>query len=539
MKMTTRLDADLIRRNTEQGFWQGNLIDDYLAGAAATAPEKLAVVDRGRSWSYDELNRSVNRLASALRARGVVAGDVVSWMLPNWAEAIVVHHAALRIGAISNPIIPIYRHAETKFILRQAGSKIVFVPRLFRNFDYPGMIDDIRAEVPGLSTVVVVGAAPGDSRLRFEEFLGEGAADPVEAPGRDGPDGRDANDIALLLYTSGTTSAPKGALHSHNTLDVENRNIIDFYGLSGSDVVFMPSPVGHITGLLYGMQLPFMLGTTAVLLDIWEPRKALELISEHRCGFVVAATPFLHGILHHPSRSEFDLRSLRVFACGGADVPPDLIKAATATLDCMVSRGYGSTEFPTVLGGNEADALDKRAHTDGRPYGGTEVRLGPDGELLVRGPEMFLGYLDNVLNIDAFTADGWFHTGDLARLDADGYVEIIGRKKDIILRGGENISAREIEDHLFEHPKIAEIAVVASPDPVLVERICAVVVPEPGQHVTLPEIVDWLTTRQIARQKLPERLILLDDLPRNASGKVQKFKLRELARAESVPSQVR
>ncbi|MCP9950969.1 AMP-binding protein [Actinomadura madurae] len=532
MKPTTRLDTDLIRRYTASGLWQGNLIDDYLAGSAAAAPERIAVVDRGRSWSNGDLNRSVDRLASALSARGVVAGDVVSWMLPNWVEAVIVHHAALRIGAISNPIIPIYRHSETAFILRQAGSKIVVVPRRFRNFDYPGMIDDIRADVPELQTVVVAGAAPGDSCLRFEELLEEGRADPFEAPGRDG------NDIALLLYTSGTTSAPKGALHSHNTLNFENRSIIDFYGLSESDVIFMPSPVGHITGLLYGVQLPFMLGTTVVMLDIWEPGKALELISEHKCSFVVAATPFLHGILHHPSLPESDIASLRVFACGGADVPPELIKAATATLDCMVSRGYGSTEFPTVTGANEADSLDKRARTDGRTYGLADARVEPDGELLVRGPEMFLGYLDHSLNIDAFTADGWFRTGDLARIDAHGYVEITGRRKDIIIRGGENISAKEIEDHLFEHPKIAEIAVVASPDPVLVERICAVVVPEPGEDVALPEIVDWLMARKIARQKLPERLILLDDLPRNASGKVQKFQLRELARAESAPSRV-
>jgi len=530
MKTMTRLDAELINRYTGPGLWEGNLTDDYLATAAATAPEKLAVVDRGRSWSYGELNDDVNRLASALGARGIAPGDAVTWMLPNWVEAIVVHLAAVRIGAISNPIIPIYRHNETRFILQQARSKIVFVPQLFRSFDYPGMVDDIRADVPELQDVVVVGAGADAAGLRYEELLDEGRADPVRAQGRDG------NDIALLLYTSGTTSAPKGALHSHNTLDYENRSIVEFYGLTSPDVVFMPSPVGHITGILYGMQLPFMLGSSVVLLDIWEPGRALELISDHACSFVVAATPFLHGILHHPSRPDVDISSLRVFACGGADVPPELIRAASATLDCMVSRGYGSTEFPTVLGSNEADPLDKRAQTDGHPYGGTEVRVEPDGELLVRGPEMFLGYLDDSLNAGAFTDDGWFHTGDLACLDAEGYVEIIGRQKDIIIRGGENISAREVEDHLFEHPKVADIAVVASPDPVLVERICAVVVPKAGEDVTLPELVEWLTARQIARQKLPERLILLDDLPRNPSGKVQKFKLRELARAETVSS---
>lgn len=530
---TTRLTAELIERYTRPGGWEGNLVDGYLAAAAVTAPEETAVVDRGRAWTYAELNSAVNRLAQALSARGVMRGDVVSWQLPNWAEALVVHHAALRIGAISNPIVPIYRHAETKFILQQAESKILFVPAIFRGFDFPNMIAEIRDEIPEMHTVVVDGGG-SEGDIGFSELLAEGHDEAFTL------DRRDANDLALLLYTSGTTSAPKGALHSHNTLDYENRSVIDFYGLSSADVVFMPSPVGHITGVLYGMQLPFMLTSTVVLLDVWEPGKALELIAAHGCSFVLAATPFLHGILHHPSVSESDTASLRVFACGGADVPPELISAATSVLDCMVSRVYGSTEYPTATSSSSADVLDKRARTDGRVIGAAELRIvdendvdasdGTTGELLLRGPEMFLGYLDDSLNADAFTDTGWFRTGDLARLDSEGYLEITGREKDIIIRGGENISAKEIEDHLFEHPKIADIAIIASPDPVLVERVCAVVVTEPGQAVTLTEIVDWLSVRQIARQKLPERLITLDELPRTASGKVQKYKLRSLAR---------
>ena len=520
----TRLDEERIRR--DGGSWTGNLIDGYLAEGAARTPEKIAVVDRGRSWTYDELDRSVNRAASALRARGVGHGDVVSWLLPNWAEAIVVHLAAIRLGAVSNPVIPIYRHKETAFILRQAATRVVVVPQSFRGFDYPAMIDDIRAELPALDTVVVVGAGVDDVRLRFEDLLAEGADEPIGAP-------REAAEIALLLYTSGTTSAPKGALHSHDTLDYENRSMIDFFGLTTEDVVFMPSPVGHIIGVLYGMQLPFMLGSTVVLLDVWEPGRALDLIQDHACSFVVAATPFLHGLVHHPALPHHDVGSLRVFACGGADVPPELIRAATTALGCTVSRGYGSTEYPTATACTTSDPVDKRATTDGRPIGAAEVRVSADGELQVRGPEMFLGYLDESLNADAFTDDGWLRTGDLARIDADGYVEIVGRQKDIIIRGGENISAKEIEDQLFEHPAIADVAVVSAPDPVLGERVCAVVVPQAGTTVTLPEIVEWLTARRMARQKLPESLILLDDLPRNPSGKIQKFRLRDLARTPS------
>lgn len=528
----TRLDAGLAREHADRGFWQDHLVDEYLADAALRTPDALAVVDRGTSWSYRRLNDAVNRFASAIATRGIGRGDVVTWMLPNWIESLIVHQAALRLGAISNPVIPIYRHNETTFILRQAGSNIVVVPKVFRGFDYAGMVDDIRPDLDDLQTVVVVGADPGDDLLRFEDVLDEGDVDPIA------PTGRSADDVALLLYTSGTTSSPKGALHSHNTLDFENRSVIDLYSLTSDDVVFMPSPVTHIIGVLYGMQLPFMLGVPVVLLDVWEPGRALELIEEHSCSFVVAATPFLHGLVHHPTLPDRDVSSLRVFACGGADVPPELIRTATEALGCTVSRGYGSTEFPTATGSNASDPLEKRAQTDGRPYGPTEVRVEADGQLLVRGPEMFLGYLDASLNADAFTSDGWLRTGDLARLDADGYIEITGRQKDIIIRGGENISAKEIEDMLFEHPLVADIAVVSSPDPVLVEKVCAVVVPESGAEIVLQDLVDWLVARRIARQKLPERLIVLDSLPRNASGKVQKFKLRDLAQQQHDASAV-
>lgn len=526
----TRTDGKRSRRNIEEGSWAGNLIDEYLSDAVSRTPDKVAVIDRGRSWTYQDLDRAVNRFASALRARGIVHGNVVSWMLPNWVEAVIVHLATLRIGAVSNPIIPIYRSKETEFILRQAASKVVIVPGAFRGFDYPAMIDEIRPRLPDLQTVIVVGDTAGIAHVEFAALLDEGRTTIARGD-------RNANDIALLLYTSGTTSSPKGVLHSHNTLDYENRSMIDFFGLSASDVVFMPSPVGHIIGVLYGLQLPFMLGSTVVLLDIWKPRRALELIEDYACSFTVAATPFLHGVLHEPTLSGFNVSSLRVFACGGADVPPELIKEATTVLQCMVSRGYGSTEFPTATASNQSDSVNKRAHTDGKAIGDAQARVAPDGELQVAGPEMFLGYLDSSLNADAFTDDGWFRTGDLAHIDSDGFIEIVGRQKDIIIRGGENISAKEIEDHLFEHPKVDDVAVVSSPDAILVERVCAVVVPVHGEKVTLPELVKWLTARQIARQKLPERLVLLDELPRNSSGKVQKFKLRDLTREEIVPGQ--
>lgn len=530
---------DLVAAYAAPGLWEDTRIDSYLSERAAQHPDRLALVDRGNLWSYGALDREVDRWATALRNHGVRAGTVVSWQLPNWAEAVILHQATLRLGAVSNPIIPIYRHSEVSFILRQARSEVLFIPATFRGFDYPSMVRDIRDELPDLAAVVVVGDAPSvDGVITLDAFLATAAPAPHRAGGEAADD---ANAIALLLYTSGTTSSPKGALHTHNTLDYENRSMIEFFGLSSSDVVFMPSPVTHITGVLYGLQLPFMLGGAVVLLDVWEPGAGLELIQRHECTFMVAATPFLHGLVHHPTRTPEATRTLRVFACGGADVPPELVRRAADELGCVVSRVYGSTEFPTATSSNISDPPDKRARTDGRAIGQAQlvvvddqdrpVPSGDTGHLLVRGPELFVGYLDEALNADAFTADGWFRTGDLAVVDDEGYVEITGRQKDIIIRGGENISAKEVEDRLFEHPKVADVAVVAVPDPVLVERACAVVVPEAGVNVDLDELTTWLREHhRLAMQKLPEYLVLVDELPRTASGKVQKFKLRDRLR---------
>ncbi|QJY50024.1 AMP-binding protein [Pseudonocardia broussonetiae] len=525
-----RLPPELVAHFTDRGLWRDTLTDSHLAAHARADGARLAVVDRDRSVSYAELDALVNRTASALRARGIDRGDVVAWQLPNWVEAFAVHHGAIRIGAVSNPIIPIYRHREMEFILRQSGAKIVIGPSVFRGFDHAAMLVQLRDELPALRDVVVVGGQAPAGALPFAELLAAGSDGPPAAE-------RGANDVTVLLYTSGTTADPKGALHTHNTLDYENRSIIELFGLGGHDVVFMPSPVAHITGVLYALQLPFMLGTHVVLQDVWEPGRALELLERHRCSFTVAATPFLHGILHHPDRPRFDLGSFTTFACGGADVPPELIRHATRELGCMAARAYGSTEFPTLSAGNAADPVEKRATTDGRRIGAAEAKVlgldgrpvapGVAGELFVRGPELFVGYLDAGLDEEAFDAEGWFATGDLAVLDAEGYVQITGRRKDIIIRGGENISAKEVEDLLFEHPAVREVAVVGMPDPVLVERICAYVVPEDDAAVELADLVAFLRGRRIANQKLPERLEVVTEMPRTASGKIQKFRLRE------------
>ncbi|MBL7498824.1 AMP-binding protein [Frankia sp. CNm7] len=387
-----------------------------------------------------------------------------------------------------------------------------------------------------------------------------------------------AGDIAVVLYTSGTTSAPKGVLHSHQTLLAETRAMAAAARLGPADRVFMASPLSHITGLSYGVLLPADLGSPVVLQSRWDAAAAVDLIEEHRCAFTVSATPFLRGLTD--VYAERRARSaLRVFVCGGADIPATLVREAHTVMGTRVVRTYGSTELPTSSMGDPYGDLDAAATGEGRPMGDNELRRDPgalagepggtdgsdgsaragdvgqdgtagppaaaavndaaaggEGELLVRGPELFLGYLDPELNRDAFTPDGFFRTGDLARIGADGTLVISGRIKDIINRGGEKFSAAEVESVLLSHPAVADIAVVASPDPTLVERACAFVVPAAGwTPPTLADLRDHVTGAGLAIQKAPELLVVVDDLPRTPSGKVQKFVLRRRAVAGSPP----
>jgi non-ribosomal peptide synthetase component E (peptide arylation enzyme) len=520
-------------RERRDGRWLDRFIDGYASEAARLTPSALAVADGPSALTYADADRRVSATAASLQDMGVARGEVVSWQLPNWHEAYVLHQAIVRVGAVSNPIIPIYRQRELTYILSEASSRVFVMPEFFRGFSYADMLADIRPSLPSLEHVVLCRPARAGG---FPDFADLAAGDRQPRPVERSPD-----DPMLLLFTSGTTALPKGAVHTHNTLDYENRSIIDVFGLTGSDIVFMPSPVSHITGLLYGLQLPAMLGTSVVFQDVWDAGVALELIERHRCTFTVAATPFLHGVTYHPRLGSFDVSSLRVFACGGADVPPGLIRDARERLGCIASRIYGSTEFPTLATSGPHDPATKGAATDGRMIGAATCRIvdsddrivppGHVGELIVTGPELFLGYLRTSDNAGAFTADGWFRSGDVAVRDTDGYLTIRGRKKDIVLRGGENISVAEVEDLLFDHPGISEIAIVAMPDPVMVERACAFVVAQgDAPPPTLEDLGRYLGERGVAKQKIPERLELVSELPKTLSGKVQKFRLREIIR---------
>jgi len=506
------------------GVYSDATLDAHLTRAAAIHGDRPALVDGATRLTFAELVRRVAGCAAAFARIGVRRGDVVTIILPNWWEAVVAIQAALRLGAVVNPVVPIYRGLEVGFILNQAQPSLVVVPHRFRNFDYVAMMREL---LPTLARRPTVAVARVDGPLA-DGFVSFDTLD--EAGPTDFGRGK-ATDVSLLLYTSGTTADPKGVLHTHQTLDYEVRSIVDLFALGADDAVFAPSPLTHITGYLFGVLMPPMLGSAAICLDIWDAAKGLALVEENACRFVMAATPFLQGLTD--AYEERGTKStLKTFLCGGADVPPALIRRARQVMGTEVSRIYGSSEFPTFCTGRPGDDLSIAADTDGMPIGPVSCRLEEVGdgmgELLVKGPDLFAGYSDAALNRDAFTDDGYFRTGDLARIDSRGAITICGRNKDIINRGGEKISAKQVEDLLHRHESVMQAAVVAMPDPVLVEKMCAFVVPRPGRPPTLAELTQFLDGAGLARQKFPERLEILDSLPMTASGKVQKFKLRQI-----------
>ncbi len=525
--LATRLTPAMTREFTAGGFWPGGDFARILAGEAASHPQKAAVVDDRRRLSYADLDRLASRAASGLSARGIRPGDVISSLLPNRAEAVILFYAAARLGAVLNPIIPIYGAREIRFILRQTESVAVAAPDRFRGVAFPALIERIRPDVPSLREVLVVdegGGLPEDLRSLPHAF---------------DPHPPDPNEVLAILYTSGTTADPKGVLHSTNTLLAECRATRRYHQLTPDEVFVMPSPVGHISGLLYGIMLPVVIGATSVLMETWDPERFLQLVERERGSYSAGATPFLQGVTDLPDLERYDFRSLKLFPCGGADVPPELIRRAVERLGVRSGRGYGSTEFPSITSSaGPGIALDKRAETDGRPIPPNRIELrdpqgrpvpnGEEGEIWGRGPELCLGYRDPSLNAGSFDERGFFRTGDLGRLDAEGYLTITGRVKDIIIRGGEKLSAKEIEDLLFEHPKVRSVAVVPMPDRKLGERVCAFVVPAgAGDPPTLDELTHFLETREISRRKYPERLEIVEEMPTTASGKILKQVLKE------------
>ena len=544
MSFETNLDETRIEAMTAAGYWPNQVLTDHLDRVAEATPDKLAFKDSRRTITYAQLRSDVDRAALGLLGVGVRPGDVVSHQLPNWIEFLVVHLACVRIGAISNPLIPIYREREVGFMVRLAESKVVVVPREFRGFDYPAMVE--RLDLPSVEHVLVVDAGEGlaDGHRSFEEFMAtpwEERRDAGELPALR----PDPNSVSLLIFTSGTTGEPKGVMHTHNTLLAALRPIPERMGIDENSVIHMASTFAHLTGFLYGVSLPIVNGQTCIVQDIWNAEEFVSLVEQYGINYTSGATPFLVDLLDHLPEDTSGLQSLTRFCCMGAPIPRVMVRRAKEALPTMaVLGGWGQTENALVTIGVPGDPEEKIT-TDGRPWPGMEVRtvdhnnvrVAPDteGRIQVRGPFLFVGYAKRPeMTRDLFTEDGWFDTGDLGTLSADGYLSISGRTKDIIVRGGENIPVAYVENVLYENPDYARVAVIAVPDPRLQERACACIVPAPGAaKPTLESVQAYLTEKGVAKQYWPEKVVAMDDFPATASGKIQKYQLRELFEQEA------
>ena len=511
-----------------QGAWKNETLPARLAAVCGIAAGRVALTDRAVRLTFGDVAARVEQLAGHLVAIGVQPGDVVSWQLPNWWEAAVLHHAVLRVGALPNPLNMIFRGRELRFVLAEARPRVLVVPTRFRRFDHARLARTLADE--GLVERVVTARGEAAEAESVDDWLDEQPREPAPLPLQR------PSDAALLLYTSGTTGDPKGVLHSHETLLYEIDSLRQVHRITPVDCYLGGSPITHIAGLVYGVLMPFALGTRTALLDRWEPGRALELIEREGATFQTGAPTFLQTLADHPDVERRDLSSFRLFSTGGANIPAEPIRAAEKRLGCVVKRAYGSTEVPTLTATAFDDPNELRLETDGLAIGAAEIRIvggdgrdvpmGAEGEIWARSPEVFLGYRNPSLDEDAFDPEGWFRTGDLGRIDESGYLRVTGRLKDMIIRGGENISVKEIEDLLAEHPSVGDVAVVGIPDALLGERACAFVAVKRGATFTFDEMVAFLEAREIARQKIPERLELRSRLPKTASGKVLKSELR-------------
>ncbi|MCX5095418.1 AMP-binding protein [Streptomyces sp. NBC_00365] len=501
------MPAELIERYEAEGWWTRETIGDLLAYGLDAAPDvEFRVHSAVRPWegTFADVERTARRLAAGLRARGVGPGDVIAFQLPNWMEAAAVFWASAFLGAVVVPIVHFYGRKEVGYILDAVAPRVFVTAARFGRMEHQ---PDLSAAVP----VVGVVGRDFDELLADDPLPGVLAADPT-AP-------------ALIAFTSGTTRDPKGVVHSHQTLGFETRQLAGLYPPDRGRQL-TAAPVGHFIGMVNSFLIPVLDGSPVNLADVWDPGRVLELMESDGLTVGGGAAYFMTSLLDHPDFTPRHLSAMKYAGLGGAAVPVAVTTRLTE-LGMTVFRSYGSTEHPSITGSRHTAPESKRLHTDGDALPGTEIRLAEDGEILSRGPDLCLGYTDPALTERAFDDEGWYRTGDIGVIDEDGYLTITDRKADIIIRGGENVGALEVEEALLALPAVAEAAVVAAPDTRLGEHAAAVLRLRPGHPApTLDDMRAHLERAGLARQKWPEELYVVPEFPRTASGKVQKFVLR-------------
>ncbi|HAW6311364.1 TPA: medium-chain fatty-acid--CoA ligase [Escherichia coli] len=533
MKVTLTFNEQRRAAYRQQGLWGDASLADYWQQTARAMPDKIAVVDNhGASYTYSALDHAASCLANWMLAKGIESGDRIAFQLPGWCEFTVIYLACLKIGAVSVPLLPSWREAELVWVLNKCQAKMFFAPTLFKQTRPVDLILPLQNQLPQLQQIVGVDKlAPATSSLSLSQIIADNTSLTTAITTHD-------DELAAVLFTSGTEGLPKGVMLTHNNILASERAYCARLNLTWQDVFMMPAPLGHATGFLHGVTAPFLIGARSVLLDIFTPDACLALLEQQRCTCMLGATPFVYDLLNVLEKQPADLSALRFFLCGGTTIPKKVARECQQRGIKLLSV-YGSTESSPHAVVNLDDPLSRFMHTDGYAAAGVEIKVvddarktlppGCEGEEASRGPNVFMGYFDEPeLTARALDEEGWYYSGDLCRMDEAGYIKITGRKKDIIVRGGENISSREVEDILLQHPKIHDACVVAMPDERLGERSCAyVVLKAPHHSLSLEEVVAFFSRKRVAKYKYPEHIVVIEKLPRTASGKIQKFLLRK------------
>ncbi|WP_096939501.1 medium-chain fatty-acid--CoA ligase [Escherichia coli] len=533
MKVTLTFNEQRRAAYRQQGLWGDASLADYWQQTARAMPDKIAVVDNhGASYTYSALDHAASCLANWMLAKGIESGDRIAFQLPGWCEFTVIYLACLKIGAVSVPLLPSWREAELVWVLNKCQAKMFFAPTLFKQTRPVDLILPLQNQLPQLQQIVGVDKlAPATSSLSLSQIIADNTplTTAITTHG---------DELAAVLFTSGTEGLPKGVMLTHNNILASERAYCARLNLTWQDVFMMPAPLGHATGFLHGVTAPFLIGARSVLLDIFTPDACLALLEQQRCTCMLGATPFVYDLLNVLEKQPADLSALRFFLCGGTTIPKKVARECQQ-LGIKLLSVYGSTESSPHAVVNLDDPLSRFMHTDGYAAAGVEIKVvddarktlppGCEGEEASRGPNVFMGYFDEPeLTARSLDEEGWYYSGDLCRMDEAGYIKITGRKKDIIVRGGENISSREVEDILLQHPKIHDACVVAMPDERLGERSCAyVVLKAPHHSLSLEEVVAFFSRKRVAKYKYPEHIVVIEKLPRTASGKIQKFLLRK------------
>ncbi|WP_411962435.1 medium-chain fatty-acid--CoA ligase [Escherichia sp. F1] len=533
MKVTLTFNEQRRAAYRQQGLWGDASLADYWQQTARAMPDKIAVVDNhGASYTYSALDHAASCLANWMLTKGIESGDRIAFQLPGWCEFTVIYLACLKIGAVSVPLLPSWREAELVWVLNKCQAKMFFAPTLFKQTRPVDLILPLQNQLPQLQQIVGVDKlAPATSSLSLSQIIADNTplTTAITVHG---------DELAAVLFTSGTEGLPKGVMLTHNNILASERAYCARLNLTWQDVFMMPAPLGHATGFLHGVTAPFLIGARSVLLDIFTPDACLALLEQQRCTCMLGATPFVYDLLNLLEKQPADLSALRFFLCGGTTIPKKVARECQQRGIKLLSV-YGSTESSPHAVVNLDDPLSRFMHTDGYAAAGVEIKVvddarktlppGCEGEEASRGPNVFMGYFDEPeLTARALDEEGWYYSGDLCRMDEAGYIKITGRKKDIIVRGGENISSREVEDILLQHPKIHDACVVAMPDERLGERSCAyVVLKAPHHSLSLEDVVTFFSRKRVAKYKYPEHIVVIEKLPRTASGKIQKFLLRK------------